>query len=218
MSNISVSKDSAPPREPTSRPGDRIDGPPWRAADFQAALHRASREPVRQDDKDDDDPTAAPTEIPTGPLSALSREPTTFKADTEEAGKVDIVVGQGERNLAAPAVEPAVVMPGSPVDLQSFAQMLDKVWVGDFANGAKAMQVRFLDQSLPMSAMQMVRLPDGAMSVTLAASGQAVPQVSKTLETLRRRLEARGLDVVDLRVEADKGDDPQQPYVVGRAG
>jgi len=216
MSNISVSKDSAQSREPTSRPGDRIDGPPWRAADFQAALHRASREPVRQNDKDDDEP--APTEIPTSPLSSLSRELTTFKADTEEAGKVDIVVGQGERNLAAPAVEPSVVMPGSPVDLQSFAQMLDKAWVGDFANGAKAMQVRFLDQSLPMTAVQMVRLPDGAMSVTLAASGQAVPQVSKTLETLRRRLEARGLDVVELKVEADKGDDQQQPYIVGRAG
>lgn len=202
MSDMSVqsggSQNDSPPR-----PSDRSDGPPWRAADFQQALRRAKQ------DQDSD--------TPPGPLPVPQRrEALTFKADMEEAGKVDIVPGQADRSQAAPATEPAAVLPGSPVDLTTFAAMLDRAWIASFADGAKAVQVRFLEQAWPMTALSLVRLPDGALSLTLAASGHAVPQVSKTLESLRRRLEARGLDIAELQVEAD-GETGAGSYV-GRAG
>lgn len=216
MSDTSVSRMSGNPREPMSRPSERADGPPWRAADFQAALRRASREPEPDDEKDDD-PVATPNAMPTAQPIGLRSEPLTFAADTEEAGKVDVVPGGAARNPAPAGVEPAAVQPGSPVDLQNFAQMLDKAWVGSFTDGSKAVQIRFMDQALPMTGLQMVRLPDGALSLTLAASGNAVPQVNKSLEALRRRLEARGFDVLDVKVEAD-AQPPRDQRALPQAG
>lgn len=200
MTQMSVQNGGNVPREPIPRPSDRTDGPPWRAADFQRALRRATEDRNQ-------DPPVQQAQPP------LRREALTFKADMEEAGKVDIVSGQADRSQAAPATEPAAVMPGSPVDLAAFAAMLDKAWTASGPNGPQAMQVRFLEQAWPMTGVQLVRLPDGALSLTLAASGHAVPQVSRTLEGLRRRLEARGLDIADLKLEAE-GD--ESAHLVGR--
>jgi hypothetical protein len=190
MTAPSVQNANAPARDP-QRPSDRTDGPPWRAADFQLALRRAS-ETLAED----------VVQAPLG-QTPIQRERLTFKADSEEAGKVDIVPGQADRTQAAPTVPAAAVQPGSPMDLAAFSAMLDKAWAVATPDGPKALQVRFLEQAWPMTGVQLVRQPDGALSVTLAASGLAVPQVSRTLEGLRKRLEARGLDIADLKLEAE---------------
>lgn len=200
MTAPSVQNANTPAREP-QRPSDRTDGPPWRAADFQLALRRASDTLAQENDQ-----------APLG-QAPIQRERLTFRADSEEAGKVDIVAGQADRTLAAPTVPAAAVQPGSPVDLAAFSAMLDKAWAVASPDGPKALQVRFLEQAWPMTGVQLVRQPDGALSVTLAASGLAVPQVSRTLEGLRKRLEARGLDIADLKLEAE--DEPAG--YVGRA-
>lgn len=191
---------SAPSRDPIPRPSDRTDGPPWRAADFQQALRRAAEHPLEND------------QAPLGQASPIQRERLTFQADTEEAGKVDIVMGQADRSQAAPAVAPAAVQPGSPMDLSTFAAMLDKAWAVSSPEGTKGLQVRFLEPAWPMTAVQLVRQPDGALSVSLAVSGFAAPQVSRSLEGLRKRLEARGLSIGDLTLESE--DEPAS-YVKG---
>jgi hypothetical protein len=49
----------------------------------------------------------------------------------------------------------------------------------------------------------MSRQPDGSLSMTLGTDNEAVTQVRAALDTLRRRLEARGVQLAALTAEGE---------------
>ena len=116
-------------------------------------------------------------------------------------------VGAEPGGSAAMTTPGSEVAPGaSAVDPAAFAEMVEQAAARGLQGGADApITVAMNSLGSPLQAFQLARLPDGSLSLALQAEAGAVPEVSRSLETLRRRLEARGLSLGEIRV-ADAGE------------
>ncbi len=98
----------------------------------------------------------------------------------------------------------AAAAAGGP-DLQVFAQMLeDAAARAQTAPPDQAIQLSLNDAQVPLQGVTVARLPDDTLSMTLQATPGAVTEVTRTLEALRRRLEARGVTLGELKL-AEEG-------------
>ena len=229
MTDISSSSTRAPPSEaPSPSDASRYDDPRTdsRGDAFQAALRDAggdARAAEGQDaridrrDEDDDDPqqddrkrdkdegksSAAPSGL--GGLQALLGRAKLQDA-SDRSGLAALTPDSGGRSVVGEA-EP-VAAPGGP-DLQVFAQMLeDAAARAQTTPPGQAIQVMLNDAQVPLEGVTVARLPDGSLSMTLQASPGAVTEVTRTLESLRRRLEARGVTLGELKLAGEGAEGP----------
>jgi hypothetical protein len=90
-------------------------------------------------------------------------------------------------------------------EIEAFAAAMEKAWLAA-GDKTKGVAMGLSDRGSPLTGLGLARGADGSLSLTLAAHPNATPEVTKALESLRKRLEVRGLTLADLQVEADDGD------------
>lgn len=202
---------------------------------FNAALRDAHRgvdreeEPTsrRADKRDEDDkkkkrkgedetPAAGASRggakgAPSAPLHAQA------KAPDAKQGKADILSGLTPHPGGAQQAEPVQAPAGADaVDPTAFAQMLEQAAArAETLPANQTLQVRFTDLRSPLESVAITRLPDGSLGMTLATGSNAAPEVSKMLEALRRRLEAKGVSLGELKLAEE---DTLGPDAVQGAG
>ena len=224
----SVSGGSAPPQAP------RTEGPPPgrrgepardpRSEAFHAALHEVDRQDADEADEtrggDEARPGARKRKAAEGGglasllgakgaphgLDALS----TLRGRKEEPGGalagLDAYTG-GAGSAAAGAAE---AQGASPADLSAFTQMMEAAAVrAQAAQEGAPVTVSLNDAGALLQGFQVVRSADGALSFTLQAAPGAAEEVSRSLDTLRRRLEARGLSLGELKLAEGDGPAPR---------
>ena len=205
---------SAAERPPASqRPQGLEPSTPWRGAEFAATLQRASaerrepstRQPARAE-RDENDRTedgadlaalfGPPRDLPgANDIAASDRTPTDGVGGPAAAGQ-----GTGEPVI----VQLPAGATGS--EIEAFAAAMEKAWLAAGGDKTKGVAMGLADRGSPLTGLGLARGADGSLSLTLAAHPHATPEVTKALETLRKRLEVRGLALADLQVEADDGD------------
>ncbi len=214
----------APPPSDASRSDDPRTDP--RGDAFQAALREAGGDAraaegqdaraERRDDDDDDAQQdgrkrgknggksgAAPSGA--GGLQALLGRAKLQDA-SDKSGLAALTSGPGGHPGAGEAEQAAA--PGGP-DLQVFAQMLeDAAARAQTAPPNQAIQVTLNDAQGSLEGVTVARLPDGSLSMTLQASPGAVTEVTRTLEALRRRLEAKGVTLGELKLAEEGAEGP----------
>lgn len=144
------------------------------------------------------------------PLQAHARAP------DEKQGKADILSGLTPHPGGAQHAEAVQGPAGADaVDPAAFAQMLEQAAArAETLAPGQTLQVRFTDLRVPLEGVAVTRLPDGSLGMTLTAGPNATPEVSKALETLRRRLEARGINLGELKLAEE---DDLAPEAVERS-
>jgi hypothetical protein len=206
--DVSTTERSTPPqRFAASEPAT-----PWRGAEFNAALQRAAerreptaRQPSRAEHKDDERTEDA------ADLSALFGPAHDFKG-AGDAASTDKAPVEGVGTPGATShgsAEPVVIqMPAGATgaEIEAFAAAMEKAWLAAGGNTSKGVAIGLSDRGSPLTGLGLARGADGSLSLTLAAHPNATPEVTKALETLRKRLEVRGLTLADMLVEADDGD------------
>ncbi|PLR27303.1 hypothetical protein SGCZBJ_07855 [Caulobacter zeae] len=209
-----IRDNAAAERPNTSSPRGSSEPPtPWRGSEFQALLQQAAerREPLfrqtgraerdKETERDEDDGKVD--------LSALLGPARDFQdvAGGQEASGVDALSALAKSG--GNAVEAPVSSPGATVaDIEAFTAAMDKAWLAS-GGDRKALALGVADKASLLTGLGLSRAPDGSLSLTLAARPDATPELTKALETLRKRLEVRGLALADLFVEADDGLDPE---------
>lgn len=73
------------------------------------------------------------------------------------------------------------------------------------------MQVQFTDRTLALAGFGVTRLADGGLTLQLAAHQRPTPELERALELMRRRLEARGVAVSEVRVAPADPDSEHRP-------
>ena len=218
---------TSPPPPPASRPAPagRTENRQTRG-DFQAALDDAQRrgsaadDPRSEDDDAGEGSTAGrkrkggdgglmsllglrepPSGAPHAAAGALARAPRDRKD-----GALEGVGTQAGGSTAGADAAGETAAGGSTVDAAAFAEMVEQAAARGLQGGTDApITVALNDARSPVQAFQLARLPDGSLSLSLQAEAGAVPEVSRSLETLRRRLEGRGLSLGEIRL-ADAGE------------
>ena len=71
------------------------------------------------------------------------------------------------------------------------------------AGDSQTIRVSLNAAGSPVQGFQLARGPDGALTVALAAAPGSVAEVTRSLESLRRRMEAKGFSLDDLRLSTD---------------
>lgn len=209
-----IRDNAAAERPNSSSPRGSSEPPtPWRGSEFQALLQQAAerREPLsrqtgraerdKETERDEDDGKVD--------LSALLGPARDFQDVTggQEATGVDALSALSKSG--GNAVEAPVSSPGATVaDIEAFTAAMDKAWLAS-GGDRKALALGVADKASTLTGLGLSRAPDGSLSLTLAARPDATPELTKALETLRKRLEVRGLALADLFVEADDGLDPE---------
>jgi hypothetical protein len=88
------------------------------------------------------------------------------------------------------------------LDLGEFAELLEKFAANAGPTASQSFQILLGDAQTPLTGVGMTRLADGSLAITLGTDSQAVAEVRSALESLRRRLQARGLSIGELTVDA----------------
>lgn len=151
-----------------------------------------------------------------GDLSALFG-PTTLSshAATKESDGAAIS-GLAPAGQAAQAPEISVPVPtagGAAADINALSAAMDRAWAAAMGDKGKALTV-FMQQASVIG-LDVRRGADGSLSLILAARPDATPEVTRALEALRRRLEARGLSLAELRLAmGDEGLEPKVPGIL----
>ena len=96
-------------------------------------------------------------------------------------------------------------------DVEAMASMMEKAWLAAQADAAKGMQVQFTDRTLALAGFGVMRLADGGLTLQLAAHQRPTPELERALELMRRRLEARGVAVSEVRVAPADPDSEHRP-------
>ncbi len=230
MSDTSgVSGGSAPP------PATRAEPPPsGRGAEagrdprtdaFRAALHEVDRGDAREDDEDgarngDDARPGGARKRKAGEGGGLASllglkapphglgGPVSLKETKEDADGA--LAGLGAYTGGSASAGPAAEAEGaSPADLSAFTQMMEAAAVRAQAAAEGApITVSLNDAGSMLESFQVSRSADGSLNFTLQAAPGSAEEVSRSLDTLRRRLEARGLSLGGLQMSAD-GPGPQ---------
>lgn len=200
-------------RSSTSNPAGRSE-PDWRGAqDFQSYLRAAEpreRTPAktpsraRKDDKEERETGAD--------LSSLFGPATLSAHAAKGEGEASGVSPLATMTQGAQTTEIAVPLPatgGVAADINALSAAMDNAWAAA-ADKGKALTV--LVERAAVLGLDVKRGADGSLSLILAARPDATPEVTRALEALRRRLEARGLSLAELRLAiGDEGLDPKVP-------
>ncbi|MGX8271345.1 hypothetical protein ACWQV9_01525 [Brevundimonas diminuta] len=96
-------------------------------------------------------------------------------------------------------------------DVEAMASMMEKAWLAAQADASKGMQVQFTDRTLALAGFGVMRLADGGLTLQLAAHQRPTPELERALELMRRRLEARGVAVSEVRVAPADPDSEHRP-------
>jgi hypothetical protein len=204
--DISAAERSPPPQPRQSRDT----ATPWRGGEFNVALQQAAerhtpvaRQPARAERRDDDRTEDG------ADLAALFGPAHDFAgSDTASADKAPIE-GVGTPGAATQgAADPAVIqLPAGATgaEIEAFAAAMEKAWLAA-GDKTKGVAMGLSDRGSPLTGLGLARGADGSLSLTLAAHPNATPELTKALESLRKRLEVRGLTLADMQVEADDGD------------
>ena len=129
------------------------------------------------------------------------------KADKAEGPLNNIA---GATGLNAVQGGPAAAA-GFTGDVEAMASMMEKAWLAAQADAAKGMQVQFTDRTLALAGFGVMRLADGGLTLQLAAHQRPTPELERALELMRRRLEARGVAVSEVRVAPADPDSEHRP-------
>ncbi|SPU46518.1 hypothetical protein [Brevundimonas diminuta] len=129
------------------------------------------------------------------------------KADDKAEGQLNIA---GTTGLNAVQGGPAAAA-GFTGDVEAMASMMEKAWLAAQADAAKGMQVQFTDRTLALAGFGVMRLADGGLTLQLAAHQRPTPELERALELMRRRLEARGVAVSEVRVAPADPDSEHRP-------
>jgi len=207
--------DTGADRVRTTSPTSRSSGAAhdWRGGvEFQAFLRDAEprERPVaktpsraKRDEK----------ERESGDLSALFGPATLSSHATTSEGEGAAISGVAPASQAAQTTEISVPIPasgGAAADINALAAAMDRAWAAAMGDKGKALTV-FVQQASVVG-LDVRRGTDGSLSLILAARPDATPEVTRALEALRRRLEARGLSLAELRLAiGDEGLDPKVP-------
>lgn len=113
-------------------------------------------------------------------------------------GRQGALGGLGASTSEGPQLQPARA---GGVDLDAFADLLDRAAAQAPLSAIQTFQLALGDPRAPVNSVSMTRLPDGTLSMTLGADNEAVTEVRAALESLRRRLEARGVPIAALTAE-----------------
>ncbi len=201
-------------RNPNSNPAGRAE-PDWRGGqDFQAYL-RAAEPRERTSTKTPSRPKKdEKEERETGADLSSLFGPATLSAHAAAKGEGEASAISGPAMLAhgGQAVEIAIPLPatgGVAADIGALSAAMDNAWAAA-ADKGKALSV--LVERAAVIGLDVKRGADGSLSLILAARPDATPEVTRALEALRRRLEARGLSLAELRLAiGDEGADPKVP-------
>lgn len=198
-----------PPQSAASR-----SEPDWRGGqDFQSYLRAAEpreRTPAktpsraRKDEKEERETGAD--------LSSLFGPATLSAHAAKGEGDASGVAGLAATTQSGQAAEIAAPLPaagGVMADINALSAAMDNAWAAA-ADKGKALTV--LVERAAVMGLDVKRGADGSLSLILAARPDATPEVTRALEALRRRLEARGLSLAELRLAiGDEGLDPKVP-------
>lgn len=136
------------------------------------------------------------------------------REETKADDKADKAEGQlniaGATGLNAVQGGPAAAA-GFTGDVEAIASMMEKAWLAAQADAAKGMQVQFTDRTLALAGFGVMRLADGGLTLQLAAHQRPTPELERALELMRRRLEARGVAVSEVRVAPADPDSEHRP-------
>lgn len=129
------------------------------------------------------------------------------KADKAE-GQLNNIAGATGLNAVQGGPAAAAGFTG---DVEAMASMMEKTWLAAQADAAKGMQVQFTDRTLALAGFGVMRLADGGLTLQLAAHQRPTPELERALELMRRRLEARGVAVSEVRVAPADADSEHRP-------
>ena len=109
-------------------------------------------------------------------------------------------IARPETGLAGSSPSTSTGQAGAPVNFDAFADMLQQIAVDPHPAVAltQSFQVMLGDANPAVTQVEMTRLPDGSLAMTLGTDSQSVSEVRSTLDALRRRLEARGVPIATL--------------------
>ena len=203
---------SAPARP---APSARSAGPApsaWSGGAFEAALDQAAarrhaleageRQPrFARRDEDAEPVRDRPDDAPREEAKADD------KADKAE-GQLNNIAGATGLNAVQGGPAAAAGFTG---DVEAMASMMEKAWLAAQADAAKGMQVQFTDRTLALAGFGVMRLADGGLTLQLAAHQRPTPELERALELMRRRLEARGVAVSEVRVAPADPDSEHRP-------
>lgn len=203
---------SAPAR---SAPAARSASPApsaWSGGAFEAALDQAAarRQALESGERQ---PRFARRDEDAEPVR--DRPDDARREETKADDKADKADGQlnniaGATGLNAVQGGPAAAA-GFTGDVEAMASMMEKAWLAAQADAAKGMQVQFTDRTLALAGFGVMRLADGGLTLQLAAHQRPTPELERALELMRRRLEARGVAVSEVRVAPADPDSEHRP-------
>jgi hypothetical protein len=224
--DVSSTNSSSAPSSPTPRSTPSQTTNPWSGSDFQAAMNRLTgerREPdpaarqagvpsriqagrpnVGQEEDEDDGKEGGSGHAGHMPKAETQSDATT---DAKDQGRLEGVFSQGLPPLpAAFSFEQPAVAGGA--DLEAFAAAMEKAWVNAGGESGKQVSLKFLDGLSPLSGLGVQRLANGTLSLQLSAhaNAMATPELSRTLEALKKRMEARGLQISEVTLNEDDGE------------
>lgn len=200
-------------RNPTPSAVGRSE-PDWRGGqDFQSYLRAAEpreRTPTktpsrtRKDEKEERE-TGADLSSLFGPATLAAHA---AKGEGEASG-VSPLAAMAQGGQTTEIAVPLPATGGIAADINALSAAMDNAWA-TAADKGKALTV--LVERAAVLGLDVKRGADGSLSLILAARPDAAPEVTRALETLRRRLEARGLSLAELRLQiGDEGLDPKVP-------
>lgn len=183
----------------------------WSGGAFEAALDQASarRHALESGERQ---PRFARRDEDAEPVR--DRPDDARREETKADDKADKAEGQlnvaGATGLNAVQGGPAAAA-GFTGDVEAMASMMEKAWLAAQADAAKGMQVQFTDRTLALAGFGVMRLADGGLTLQLAAHQRPTPELERALELMRRRLEARGVAVSEVRVAPADPDSEHRP-------
>lgn len=200
-------------RNPTHSPAGRTE-PDWRGGqDFQAYLRAAEpreRTPAKtpsraKKDEKEERETGADLSSLFGPATLSAHA---AKSEGEASG-ISALAPTSQGGHTAELAIPVSGAGGLAADINALSAAMDSAWAAA-ADKGKALTV--LVERAAVLGLDVKRGADGSLSLILAARPDATPEVTRALEALRRRLEARGLTLAELRLASgEEGLDPKVP-------
>lgn len=213
--DIDTSADRVRTQRPVARQSNAPITPDWRGGDDFSAFLRAAepreRQPVKSQPKankrEEKEREGEGLASLFGPAPAQAQAAKTEGDASGISGLAPATQGGGQ---AAEMAVPVPTAGGTAGDVSALMATMDRAWAAAMGDKGKALNV-FIEQASVVG-LGVKRGADGSLSLILAARPDATPEVTKSLEALRRRLEARGLSLAELRLAlGDEGLDPKVP-------
>ena len=203
---------NTPPRTPAPSRAASPAPSAWSGASFEAALDQAvarrqaleagERQPrfTRRDDEVE----------PTRECADDRRQDDSLSKD-DRGDKAEGLTGLTAQTAFGAVQGAQLATAGFTGDVEAMAMMMEKAWLATQADAAKGMSVQFTDKTFALAGFGVMRMADGGLSLQLASHQKSTPELERALELMRRRLEARGVAVGDVRVAEVDPDSDHRP-------